>query len=99
MPAGKPGSIDERTAQFFVRRYTQSGYDRTSDLVAVEEPLEIRISHLFKGTRRTESASVTMRTPGHDKELALGFLFSEGVIASATDVLDVRALGTGEANE
>jgi FdhD protein len=43
------------------------------DSVAVEEPLEIRVDG--------EPLSVTMRTPGHDEELALGFLFGEGLIA------------------
>src|SRR5213592_4146043 len=41
------------------------------DVVAVEEPLEIRIDG--------EPVAVTMRTPGHDDELSLGFLISEGV--------------------
>src|SRR5262245_58420198 len=52
----------------------QSALDR----IAVEEPLEIRIAG--------DPIAVTMRTPGHDRELALGFLFSEGVIRSAADV-------------
>jgi FdhD protein len=49
-----------------------------SDAVVVEEPLEIRVGG--------ESVSVTMRTPGHDRELALGFLVSEGVLASPAGV-------------
>ena len=48
------------------------------DIVAVEEPLEIRVAG--------DAIAVTMRTPGHDRELALGFLFAEGIIASARDV-------------
>lgn len=48
------------------------------DVVAVEEPLEIRVG--------TESLAVTMRTPGHDFELAAGFLFNEGVIRSGADI-------------
>jgi len=54
-----------------------------TDQLAVEEPLEIRVD--------TRPVSVTMRTPGHDQELALGFLFSEGLIHSASDVLKVAA--------
>ncbi len=51
------------------------------DRIAIEEPLEIRV-----GGR---SVAVTMRTPGHERELAAGFLLTEGVIRAATDVVDV----------
>jgi FdhD protein len=50
-------------------------HDGVRDRVAIEEPLEIRV--------RGEALSVTMRTPGHDEELALGFLYGEGLIAAA----------------
>jgi FdhD protein len=51
--------------------------DGERDVVAVEEPLEIRVDG--------EALAVTMRTPGHDEELALGFLYGEGLIAGPTD--------------
>jgi FdhD protein len=51
--------------------------DGERDVVAVEEPLEIRVDG--------EPLAVTMRTPGHDEELALGFLYGEGLIAGPTD--------------
>lgn len=60
------------------------------DLLAVEEPLEIRLGYGPREERKQSSISVTMRTPGHDFELALGFLFSEGIIRSYEDVLSVR---------
>src|SRR3712207_1661949 len=47
-------------------------HDGVADEVAVEEPLEIRVGG--------EALAVTMRTPGHDEELALGFLHGEGLI-------------------
>jgi FdhD protein len=50
-------------------------HDGVRDRVAIEEPLEIRV--------RGEALAVTMRTPGHDEELALGFLYGEGLIAAA----------------
>src|SRR3954463_12819301 len=52
------------------------------DALATEEPLEIRV----KG----RAVSVTMRTPGHDAELAVGFLLSEGIIARPQDVVAVE---------
>ena len=52
------------------------------DELAEEEPLEIRV--------RGRAVSVTMRTPGHDEELALGFLLTEGIIRSPHDVLRVQ---------
>jgi FdhD protein len=55
--------------------YTTIHHDAGDDEVAIEEPLEIRVDD--------EPLAVTMRTPGHDEELALGFLFSEGLIAEA----------------
>ena len=59
-----------------------------TDQVTVEEPLEIRLCH---GPDAEELVlSVTMRTPGQDRELALGFLVGEGVIRKPGDVVDVR---------
>ena len=51
------------------------------DQVAVEEPLEIRVEG--------RSVALTMRTPGHDEELATGFLLTEGVLTSVDDILDL----------
>ncbi len=56
--------------------------DSDSDSLAVEEPLEIRL--------RNEAVSVTMRTPGHDFELATGFLFTEGILHSAGEIGSMR---------
>ena len=61
-----------------------------SDRVAVEEPLEIRLGYETHGERRTDSVSITMRTPGEDEELALGFLFSESIIRSPADIAVVK---------
>jgi FdhD protein len=53
------------------------------DTVAAEEPLEVRVGG---GGRRHSPVAVTMRTPGDDLDLAIGFLFTEGVIAGAQDI-------------
>jgi FdhD protein len=52
------------------------------DLLAVEEPLEIRLGE--------RSISITMRTPGNDFELAAGFLFSEGILHEAAQIREIR---------
>jgi FdhD protein len=57
------------------------------DPVAVEEPLEIRV-----GSR---SLVVTMRTPGHDGELAAGWLYGEGLVDVREDVIEIREPGPG----
>jgi FdhD protein len=62
------------------------------DVLAVEEPLEIRLVHGPAEARRTKTISITMRTPGEDFELAVGFLLTEGVIADADDI-DTDACG------
>lgn len=61
-----------------------------SDVLAVEEPLEIQVSCGPAAARRRHSIAVTMRTPGHDFDLALGFLFTESIIARAEEVTLLR---------
>jgi len=65
------------------------------DAIAVEEPLEIRLlkegSADNGGTGR--AVSITMRTPGSDAELALGFLYGEGLLQEPRDVIDARPCG------
>ncbi len=61
-----------------------------NDLLAVEEPLEIRIGYGAKTNREQKSISVTMRTPGHDFELAFGFLFTEGIIQSPNQITQIK---------
>jgi FdhD protein len=62
------------------------------DVVATEEPFEIRLGYSRRdGSRAEEPVSVTMRTPGHDEDLAVGFLFTEGIIRGRGDVQDVVA--------
>ena len=73
------GQCDEA---ILLRRFrTDKGFEETIDRVASEEPLEIRVN----GT----SVAVTMRTPGHDDELATGFLFTESVIAGAAEIAEI----------
>ncbi len=69
----------ERVMQVNVIHWQHNEAQARDEQLTVEEPFEIRIAH--------SSLAVIMRTPGHDRELAMGFLFSEGVIAQADEVL------------
>ena len=69
-----------------VNQWENGALSNTQDYLAVEEPLEIRIGNA--------PISVTMRTPGHDLELAAGFLFTEGIISQRTDLLTLDAGGS-----
>ncbi len=72
-----------------VVRYRDGDVSRASDDVAHEEPLEIRV--------RGRAVSVTMRTPGHDDELAAGFLLTEGLIRHRADVLRIEPCDRNDA--
>ena len=62
----------------------------TVDQLAIEEPLEIQLQYGTAESRINKSISVTMRTPGHDLELAAGFLFTEGIIRSNQEILFIE---------
>ncbi len=88
-PANDPPP-DPRAAASRILRWKQGAPAQAADdSLAREEPLEIRV--------RGEAVAVTMRTPGHDEELALGFLLSESVIAGPSDVLEIAPCQQGEA--
>ena len=61
-----------------------------SDLLAVEEPLAIRLGYGPAHERQQRQLAVTMRTPGHDFELVLGFLLAEGIILRHQEVMSIR---------
>lgn len=79
--------MDEGFQKIQIQKHKNGSLSSTEDIVAVEAPLEIQIQH-FKDTRPT-SISVTMCTPGNDKELALGFLFTEGLIQNYDQIKSV----------
>ena len=57
-----------------------------ADVVAIEEPLEVRLEWPTRDGITRKSIAVTMRTPGHDLELTLGFLFTEGILLNPAEV-------------
>lgn len=83
---------DKTLRHISIARINSRGTETCADAVAAEEPLEIRV-----GGR---SVAVVMRTPGHDRELATGFLVTENLVRKRDDVLDlVYCRGDGGAPE
>ena len=80
--ARKPRSVDLTQ----VTEWDNGEIRRKEDYLAAEEPLEIRIGE--------DPLSVTMRTPGHDLELAAGFLFTEGLVQRREQIVALEALET-----
>src|SRR5215210_6844556 len=76
--ADTPASQDAASVRLPVLKWTGTTSEAGMDSLAVEEPLQIRLAG--------EDVTVTMRTPGHDAELAAGFLFSEGIISRKTHI-------------
>ncbi|WP_159467166.1 formate dehydrogenase accessory sulfurtransferase FdhD [Dyadobacter sp. 3J3] len=64
-----------------IKKVSTNGIIEADDQLAVEEPLEIQIKYDLSDNQTKKSISVTMRTPGNDEELAIGFLFTEGIIS------------------
>jgi FdhD protein len=87
---------DPALAAVQVCRIGGSGPTDQADVLAVEEPLEIRLGCDRQGRRAQHGVSVTMRTPGHDEELAVGFLFTEGIITAREQLAGVHACGRGQ---
>lgn len=81
--AAKPDRMEEHSDTERQVTATDAGGESAPDFVAVEEPLQIVVDG--------HPVAVTMRTPGHDAELALGFLLTEGVIESAAQVRKIDA--------
>jgi len=73
-----------------ITKVNESNFQIIDDLLAIEEPLEIRIGYGNKADRKQKNISVTMRTPGHDFELALGFLFTEGMIEKVEQISQIK---------
>jgi FdhD protein len=81
-PSPAPPGIATRT----VLRVRDGAARPDEDALAVEEPLEIRLDL----GHRVQRLAITMRTPGHDADLAVGFLVGEGVLTAPDDIVETR---------
>lgn len=80
-------------------KVTDTSTSEVNDLLAVEEPLEIRLGYGPSSSRAQMTLAITMRTPGNDEALVLGFLYSENIITSKRDILSVKPCVNKETGE
>jgi FdhD protein len=73
-----------------IRKLIDNQWINQADLLAVEEPLEIRLQSGKSEQRVEQTLAITMRTPGNDFELAIGFLFNEGIIQDFSQIISIR---------
>jgi len=75
-----------KSASITILQNDQGATEEITDEVTIEEPLEFSIAFGAQSSREIKNLAVTMRTPGNDFELVLGFLYSEGIIKNKSDV-------------
>lgn len=75
-----------------IMRFENGEFQSKQDVLSIEDPLEIRVAH--RGV--INKVAITMRTPGFDKELAVGFLFTEGLINDPDVIQNIRILNHPE---
>ena len=85
--------IINRHKNIQITKFDDTKITSALDQVAIEEPLEIQLCSETEALSAAKSISVTMRTPGHDKDLATGFLFTESIIRNAEDIKSIDIVG------
>lgn len=84
------------SAKFRIHQYDRKEIAARVDTLAVEEPLSIRLITVQpSGQQIPQNISITMRTPGCDRDLAAGFLFTEGIIRGPHDIVAIRTEAEG----
>ncbi len=91
----------QSTKPIYITKYNTHSYEKREDIVAIEEPLEIRLIYGPLLNRLTKQIAITMRTPTDDEALAVGFLHNEGILESYDDIMKVSksSYHKGELNE
>ena len=80
-------------SKYKVLKFNSGKFENIEDLISIEEPLEISIKFKEKGDWVTRILSITMRTPGDDKDLVRGFLFNEQLIKDIKDIDNIESFG------
>jgi len=80
-------------SKYRVLKYSSNKFKDVEDLVSIEEPLEISLKYKEEDKWIEQTLSITMRTPGNDKDLVRGFLFNEQIIKSINDIDSIESYG------
>ena len=80
-------------SNYKVLKYKKNKFEKTDDLISIEEPLEISIKYKDQDKWSTTSLSITMRTPGHDEDLVRGFLFNEQIVQNINEIEKIESIG------
>ena len=80
-------------SKYKVTKFKKNKFENIEDLISIEEPLEISLKYKEKENWLTKSLSITMRTPGHDKDLVTGFLYNEQIIQNIIDIDNIESFG------
>ena len=80
-------------SKYKVLKYNSEKFENIEDLISIEEPLEISLKFKEKNDWVTKILSITMRTPGDDKDLVRGFLFNEQLIKNIRDIDTIENFG------
>ena len=80
-------------SKYKVIKFSKNKFEKFDDLISIEEPLEISIKYKDQNQWVTNSLSITMRTPGHDKDLVRGFLFNEQIIQDLNEIENIESIG------
>jgi len=84
---------DKRSLSRTIRKVSGATSQAVPDYLAREEPLEIQVAFGAAESRQWKTVAITMRTPGHDRELAAGFLVGEGILRSLDQIEAVHTRG------
>ncbi|MBS1752963.1 MAG: formate dehydrogenase accessory sulfurtransferase FdhD [Ferruginibacter sp.] len=79
-----------QVAHIHIQKINGNSCTNENDLLAKEEPLEIKLEYSTATGRMQKNIAITMRTPGNDEDLAAGFLFTEGVIKNKADIESIK---------
>ena len=80
-------------SKYKVLKFNYNKFDNVEDLISIEEPLEISIKFKRDDKWEDQNLSITMRTPGDDKDLVRGFLFNEQIVQNIKDIETIESYG------